>query len=232
MNINLKLDLPIINDKGEQLDVKVESNLFLTPFYCVEEDIVPFFQDCTEEDLPFIRQAIFQNSLQVDRLVEKVEKLKILEPKQLFSLKRDYVICATNNELAKRLNLSNLKSQSKSKTLGDFSVSVSQTGDNTVLNKIFAESAKCLRDIEALIKQAEEELVVPVDFVKGRYNSSNIQANDRLWWLKDLGVGSRVIDGYASNKFWYNGNQYKSATLNRSSLSIGRNVLDFYRRGE
>lgn len=43
--------------------------------------------------------------------------------------------------------------------------------------------------------------------------------------------GSRVIDGYASNKFWYNGSQYKTATLNRKTNAEGMSLLDYYRRG-
>ena len=232
MNINLKLSLPIINSSGEEKNIKIDSSLFLTPFYAVEEDIVPSFPSVDETELPVLRKIIFNASLTVNRLTEKVEKLKLLTPKALFALRRDYVICLATNELAKRVNADIVKAQSKSKTLGDFTVSTSQSNDTTVLNKVFNDSKQCVYDIEKLIDEAEQDLILPVDFVKGRYNTSNLQANDRLWWLKDLDDGSRVVDGYASNKYWYNGNRYKSATMNRSSVASGSSALDYYRRGD
>jgi len=231
MNINLKLTLPIINEQGEEKDIKLDSNIFLTPYYATEEDIIPTFPMFEEEDLPILRKVIFNASLTVNRITSKVEEWKLLTNKELFALRRDYVICLSTNEFAKRLNSENIKAKSQSKTLGDFTVSTSQTNDNTVLNKIFSDSSKCVRELEKLLNDAEQDRIIPVDFVKGRYNLANIQANDRLWWLKDLGGGSRVIDGYASNKFWYKGNQYKAATLNRDSYANGMSVLDYYRRG-
>lgn len=231
MNINLKMNIPLVNAEGEEQTIRLDSSLFLTPFYCIEEDILHNFPEATEEDLPLIRRVIFNASLKVNRLTSRVEDLKLLVPKALFALRRDYVICLATSEIAKKFNTNLVKARTQSKTLGDFSVSTSQTNDNTVLSKIFADSSQCVLDIEQLLKEAEQDLILPVDLVKGRYNASNIQANDRLWWLKDLDGGSRVVDGYASNKFWYNGNRYKSATLNRSSLSSNTTVLDYYRRG-
>lgn len=231
MNINLKLTIPIINEDGVEKDLKVDSNLFLTPFYATEEDIIPTFPMFLEEDLPVLRKVIFNASLTVNRLTTKIEQWKLLSAKELFALRRDYVICLSTNEFAKRLNAENVKAKSQSKTLGDFTVSTSQTNDTTVLTRIFTDSSKCVKDIEKLLNEAEQDRILPVDFVKGRYNSANIQANDRLWWLKDLDGGSRVIDGYASNKFWYNGSQYKTATLNRKTNAEGMSLLDYYRRG-
>lgn len=232
MNINLKLSIPIVDDLGVEKNIKIDSSLFLTPFYAVEEDIVPSFPNLDEKDLPILRKVIFNASLTVNRLTEKVEKLKLLTPKALFALRRDYVICLSTNEIAKRVNADLVKAKSKSKTLGDFTVSTSQTNDTTIVSKIFSDSKQCIYEIEKLIDEAEQDLILPVDFVKGRYNTSNIQANDRLWWLKDLDDGSRVVDGYASNKYWYNGNRYKSATMNRSSLASGSSAIDFYSRGD
>ena len=231
MNINLKLTVPVINEDGLEKELKIDSNLFLTPYYATEEDIIPTFPMFLEEDLPVLRKIIFNASLTVNRLTDKIEQWGLLKEKELFALRRDYVICLATNEFAKRLNSENVKAKSQSKTLGDFTVSTSQTNDTTVLSKIFTDSSKCVMDIEKLLKEAEQDRILPVDFVKGRYNAANIQANDRLWWLKDLDGGSRVIDGYASNKFWYNGSQYKTATLNRKTNTEGMSLLDYYRRG-
>ena len=231
MNINLKLTVPVINEGGLEKELKIDSNLFLTPYYATEEDIIPTFPMFLEGDLPVLRKIIFNASLTVNRLTDKIEQWGLLKEKELFALRRDYVICLATNELAKRLNSENVKAKSQSKTLGDFTVSTSQTNDTTVISKIFTDSSKCVKDIEKLLEEAEQDRILPVDFVKGRYNAANIQANDRLWWLKDLDGGSRVIDGYASNKFWYNGSQYKTATLNRKTNTEGMSLLDYYRRG-
>lgn len=231
MNINLKLTVPVINEDGLEKELKIDSNLFLTPYYATEEDIIPTFPMFLEGDLPVLRKIIFNASLTVNRLTDKIEQWGLLKEKELFALRRDYVICLATNELVKRLNSENVKAKSQSKTLGDFTVSTSQTNDTTVISKIFTDSSKCVKDIEKLLEEAEQDRILPVDFVKGRYNAANIQANDRLWWLKDLDGGSRVIDGYASNKFWYNGSQYKTATLNRKTNTEGMSLLDYYRRG-
>lgn len=232
MNINLKLMIPIVNSDGDEKSIKIDSSLFLTPFYAVEEDVVPLFPDFKEENLGILRNMLFNASLTVNRLTEKVDTLNLLSKKELFSLRRDYVICMVTNEMAKRLNSDNVKSQSKSKTLGDFTVSVSETSDSTVLSRIFADSRQCIRELEKLLDAIEYDRILPVDFVKGRYNINNVQANDRLWWLKDLDNGRAVIDGYASNKFWYNGNRYKSASMNRktSAASAGMTLIEYYSR--
>lgn len=231
MNITLKLEIPLINTEGIEKNIKIDSSLFLTPYYAVEEDIVTTFPNFVETDLPVLRKMLFDASLRVYNYTERIEKLKILTDKMLFAFRRDYVICLVTNEMAKRLNANNVKSQSKSKSLGDFSVATTEVSDTTILSKIFSDSQNCITDIQNIIKEAEQDLIVPASFVKGRFNTSNLQANDRLWWLKDLDGGSRVVDGYASNKFSYNGNMYKAASLNRASISGGMTPIDYYRRG-
>lgn len=231
MNINLKLGIPIINESGDSSYVKVESSLMLSPFYATEEDIVPTFPNIKEEDLPHLRKLLFNASITVDRLTNKISTLKLLSDFQLFSLKRDYVICLTTNEFAKRSNVDAVKAKSQSKSLGDFSVSVSQTSDLTVISKIFSDSKDCIESIEALIQETEDAHVLPSEFVKGRYNPNNKHNYGRLWWLTDLDSGTRVTDGYASHKYLYNGNLYKSATLNRYSSVEGTDVIEYYTRG-
>ena len=155
MNINLKLTVPVINEDGLEKELKIDSNLFLTPYYSTEEDIIPTFPMFLEEDLPVLRKIIFNASLTVNRLTDKIEQWGLLKEKELFALRRDYVICLATNELAKRLNSENVKAKSQSKTLGDFTVSTSQTNDTTVISKIFTDSSKCVKDIEKLLEEGE-----------------------------------------------------------------------------
>lgn len=232
MNINLKLALPIVNSEGQTSVVKVDSSLMLTPYYATEEDIVPTFPNIKEEDLTHLRRLLFNASISVDRLTDKIQFLKLLTDFQLFSLKRDYVICSVTNEFAKRMNADAVKAKSQSKSLGDFSVSVSQTSDTTVISKIFSDSKECLENLENLIRETEETQILPSEFVKGRYNPNNKHTYGRLWWLTDLDNGERVTDGYASKKYLYNGNLYKSATLNRYSSVENVDTVSYYLRGD
>lgn len=231
MNINLKLAIPLINDAGDTSVAKVESSLMLTPYYATEEDIVPTFPDIKEEDLPYLRKILFNASLTIDRLTSTITTLKLLTEYQLFSLKRDYVICRATNEFAKRAKSDSVKAKTQSKSLGDFSVSVSQTADTTVLQKIFTDSTDCLDSLESLIKEIEATNILPSEFVKGRYNPHNKNIYGRLWWLTDLDGGSRVTDGYGSKKYSYNGNLYKAATLNRYSSVENNDAVSYYLRG-
>lgn len=212
MNINLKLNIPLVHEEtGDTLKAKVKSDVLLNPFYATEEDILPKFNDLTEEDIYYLRKQIFNASLTVNRLTEKIEMLRVLSPTQLFAMRRDYVICLATLDLAKRVSSFLKKAQSQSKTLGDFSVSRSETSDNTSITTIINTSLECIKEMNNLIMVTEQERVLPREFIKGRYNTSNIQANDRLWWLKDFDVGyTRSPDGFASVKVNYKGNNYKA----------------------
>lgn len=229
MNINLKLSLPLIDSDGNEKNIKIDSDLFLFPFYAVESDITSSFPSVREEDIKFIRQSIHNASMQVDRNTSLIEAKQLLSTKELFSLKRDYVICLVINETAKRLNSDQVKKVSKSKSLGDFSVSTSSdAGDNLILKKVFEDSNNCIEELNKLISDAEQDLILPVDFIKGRSNARNFQSSGRLWWLRDDGVIFRVIDGYASTKYWFNGNRYKTGTLNTYTLSDSNSTISKY----
>ncbi len=214
MNINLKLTIPLINEETmEERNVTVIGDTLLFPFYCLESDVSLLFTDVTV-DHGAVRQIIFNNSIKVDNLSRKVTDLRLLSEDELNHLKRDFTVCLSTNDYAKKAFADNKKAISQSKTLGDFTVSTSATNDNLIISKIISDSDECIAALTKLLKDIEDSNVLPSTFVKGRYNSQNIQANDRLWWLKDLG-GMRIKDGYASEKYWFNGNQYKAALRNR-----------------
>lgn len=215
MNIHLSLDLPLINSKGDIKNYKTSGDLFLTPYYAIEEDVLPLFDlDVSSDKLPVIRSLLFNNSIKVYNLTTRLETIKLFSDKELFMLRRDYTICLTTNDLAKKYLAEASKEVNKKKSLGDFSVSIGVKNDVAGLyKKVFEDSSSCIADIMAMIAEAEADLIMPSLFVSGQYNPNNIQANDRLWWLKDL-TRDNIVDGYASNKFWYNGNAYKSGTLN------------------
>ena len=65
--------------------------------------------------------------------------------------------------------------------------------------------------MKRLIEEITQSNILPSTFVKGALNPSTREYG-RLWWLSDLPV--KVYDGYASEKYLFNGNLYKAASFN------------------
>ena len=212
MNVNLKLKLPAINNTTqEQRSLLVEAALLLNPLYALEEDILGPFDTVKEEDLPWIRKVLFNASLTVYRLTKRLEELKFIKPDDLILLRRDFTICLATNEIAKQMNKNNIASMSRAKTLGDFSVSTTNKGDPTFLLKIAADTDLCIEEMKRLIDDIIQSNILPSTFVKGSLNPSTRESG-RLWWLSELPI--KIYDGYASEKYLFNGNLYKAASFN------------------
>lgn len=230
MNINLKLKLPIVSNTNP-LDAKlllVSTHILLNPLYALEEDIITPFTDIEDSMLPYIRQALFNASITTFRLTSTIDSLQLLSPDELFSLRRDLTICIATNEVAKQLSKDLVASISRSKTLGDFSVSTSKKGDGSIIRQILEDSLNCVAEIKALIESIEQKQILPSTFVKGRLNASS-RTSSRLWWTSEIPL--KIVDGYASKKFYYNGHMYKASTFNLDSYLrySGSNLADYYR---
>lgn len=218
MNINLKIKLPLVSETNptDKKTLLVTTQLFLTPFYAVEEDVIGPFTSLKDEQLPWVRKLLFNASLTGLRLTRTIEKLNLLSSVDLFSLRRDLVICMVTNEMAKQLYKDSLNSISRAKTLGDFSVSTSTKGDSLALGKILSDSSNCVDEIKELISNIEQSGILPSTFVKGQYNPKT-RHSARLWWNTDLPI--KLVDGYANKKYWYNGNGYKTSDFNLDAYS-------------
>lgn len=215
MNINLKLGIPLIDESGSKSTLRTTASLFLYPFYATEEDIYPIFEELVKDDSEYVRQCILNSSIHVNRLFKVIELKKLLKPSEIFSMKRDYVICTVTSTVAKKLGSDLNKKLSQSKSLGDFSVSTSYEKDSTIVSKIFSDSSKCVRELEMLIKDAESILIKPSTFSKASKSLTGYTAQPKLWWLGELEMdGYKVSDGFASYYYFYNGKKYKSGTLN------------------
>lgn len=211
MNINLKLKLPIINNTTlESRYLVIESTLLLNPLYALEEDILSPFDNIQDKDIPWIRKVLFNSSLTVLRLTKRLETLGLMSKDDLVLLRRDFTICLATNEVAKQVNKNNVSSASRSKTLGDFSVSTTNKSDSTFLLKIAADTDLCIAEMKKLIEDIIQSGMLPSTFVKGSLNVST-RASGRLWWLSEL---PRIDDGYASQKYLFNGDLYKAASFN------------------
>lgn len=230
MNIDFKLKLPLVNkeNREDKTTLLVSSHLFLTPFYALESDVITPFSNVEEDHLPWIRKLIFNSSLTVYRLTKSLEKTSIINSEDLFLLRRDFVICMVTNEMAKQFNKDLAASASRSKSLGDFSVSVSTKGDSSVILQILRDSTSCIAEMKSLIEELTQSLIIPKSFVKGRYNAKT-QISGRLWWHDQLGTS--LIDGYGSSKYLYNGEKYKAGSFNTDKYRkyLGKSSIDYYR---
>ena len=216
MNINLKLKLKLVNQQTETKIVNTSATMLLNPYYASEDEIISVFSDLTDEKLLLTRKLIFSNSILALNLTRTIEKLAILPVVELFALRRDLTICLTTNDLAKHLNKDLINSTQRSKSLGDFAVSTSTRGDNTVLKEVLANSSNCVLELKGLILDIESERVLPKAFTKGILNP-NSKTSSRLWWLEDLSI--KISDSYATNKYMWNGEKYKAASFNTRFLN-------------
>ena len=228
MNINLKLVLPLIDSDGNKQKLRVDSNLLLQPLYATEEDIVSSFVEViTEDNLPLLRKILFNASITVYRKTSVLDKLK-LSKEDVFMIRRDYTICLVNYQYAVQLSTNSLNGRNavQSKSLGDFAVTLSNKNSiKDILSPIIASAKDCISSMERTIDEIEQTMILPQAFVKGSKNPNNLQANDRLWWLKEYG-GYKY--NYATDKVYYRGQFYK--TVDTSKLKY--DPIDYYVQGE
>lgn len=229
MNIDFKLKLPLVNkeDNNDTITLTVSSQLLLSPLYALEEDVISPFSNIEDSKFPWIRKLLFNASITVYRLTKFLEKISIISQEDLFLLRRDFVICIVTNEIAKQMNKDFAASSSRSKSLGDFSVSVANKGDNTILLQIIRDSSNCIEEMKHTINGLEQTSVLPKSFIKGRYNPKTSKSN-RLWWHSEL--GTNLIDGYASKKYYLNDKGYKAGGFNLDYYSkySRMSVSDYY----
>lgn len=230
MNIDFKLKLPLVNkeDTSDTTVLLISTQLLLSPLYALESDVISPFTGIEDSQFPWVRKLLFNASLTVYRLTKFLENINIITKEDLFLLRRDFVICMVTNEVAKQMNKDLAATLSRSKSLGDFSVSTSTKGDHSVLLQMIKDSNDCVEEMKRTISELEQSTILPKSFVKGRYNPRTLRS-DRLWWNSDLPVN--IIDGHASKKYYVNGRGYKAGTFNLDFYSkySGMSVSDYYR---
>lgn len=230
MNIDFKLKLPLVSkeDTSDTTVLLISTQLLLSPLYALESDVISPFTSLEDSQFPWIRKLLFNASLTVYRLTKSLESISIISEEDLFLLRRDFVICIVTNEIAKQMNKDLAATLSRSKSLGDFSVSTSTKGDHSVLLQIIKDSNACVEEMKQAISDLEQTSILPTSFVKGRYHPRTKKAS-RLWWHSGLPVN--VIDGYASKKYYINDRGYKSGSFNLDFYSrySGMSVSDYYK---
>lgn len=182
MNENIKIEFINITADDEPVNLAiVAANVLLDPFYATEEDISSPFLLETSAYIESIRRIIFNGSISIDNLIEMLHLNMNLTDKQLFILKRDYVICYGIYELGKQINLDYLKSQNKSKFLGDVKVSLEVQNDPQFLTMTLKDAKDCLDAITGLLEDMSGSESMINTFVKGECNPNN-KVSWREWW--------------------------------------------------
>ena len=206
MNIDLKLEIPV----GTSV-VKVKLTPLLYPFYCTEYDVIDNSEDLSV-NINSIRKIIHNNSITVLNETKKLEELKILSEEDLFILRRDYTRCLSLYDYIKSSTANYVVSSSRSKNLGNFSVSTSQKMSTDSLKLSLEDNQNCIKKFKELIYELTDSLLpVAATFEKGSKNLTSHTSN-RLWAESDM--FPLLNDAYASTKYTFLSKRYKAANYN------------------
>lgn len=163
----------------------IEVDIMLNPLYCTEGDIRnEFMEEDSTAYTARIRQVIFNGSREIDHFLSMYGLQASLSSKQLFMIKRDYVVCYGIYHLGATLNLDYLSSQNKEKFMGDVKVKLSSSSDPAFLLAKVDDARQCLAGIKALFEQWNSLPSMMNIFVKGEWNSSS-RRGEREWWRQD-----------------------------------------------
>ena len=181
MNNNLELKITNIQIDDSEYSSSVCVNICLNPFYATEEDISSVFLLEPDAYIDEIRRIIFNSSIYIDNKIEMFgQKLNMTE-KQIFMIKRDYVICTGIYELGKRIHLDYLKSSNKQKYLGDIKVSLDIENDPSFISATLKDAKDCSNTIESLLNDMTSLRTMMATFVKGSDNPNN-KTSWREWY--------------------------------------------------
>lgn len=195
-------------DSSKKVDIVI--NTMLTPMYTTESELLTLFVDEEDYDKYYLkaREIAFTSSIRAHEYVNSKVRFLNLPPQQLILLFRELSQCFGVNGLANFFFKGFGESVSRSKTLGEFSVSTTVKNNTYALRDIINSSRDCIKDA----KKALDELKhlgtsYGVAVNKGACNIGS-KFSYRLWFHNNLPERSTEI--YASEKYGhYNGNRYK-----------------------
>lgn len=212
MNKKYLLKIPVKDLAGEEVVkdkvLNLSINTLLTPMYVTEGQLLSMFVE--DEDRYYLkaREIAFTSSLRArDYLEYKLQSLNLPEG-YTESLVRELAQCFGVNGLATALFKTFGESVSRSKTLGEFSVSTSIKHSTHALRDIMNSSRDCVDEA----KKAVDELKhLAASYGRATSKASchpSSRFSYRLWFHNNLPERSDQI--YASEKYrHYDGNIYK-----------------------
>lgn len=220
MNKKYILRIPIktlVVEDGEEVvrsyeTAEVTINTMLTPMYASEAEVLSMFVDEEEYEKYYLktREIIFNSSIRANDYLSSRLKLIGLSPEHVLLFKRELATCYAVNGMANHLYKNYGESISRSKTLGEFTVSTSVKNSTIPLRSIMESSKECTKEA----KKAIDELThlaasMGMCFDKGSWNISN-RFSYRLWFHNHLPERSSQI--FATTRHDFNGNKYKDGT--------------------
>lgn len=204
MNIKIDIKIPFKNSADA---LSASADILLSPFYASEKELLgTFLETYNKAQFESAREIIFYNSITADDMIK--DNLKDLSEKELALFRRNLVLCLSTIAFGNKFNSDFLKSLSRSKSLGDFSVSTSATNDPQFVVNIISNAKKCVEEAKEAIESFSlngEGLIK--SFVKGDLNA-NAKQSDRLWHHYNLALKSS--ETHASKKKPFNGRFYKN----------------------
>lgn len=173
MNNEIKISISNIQINNAEYISNICINTNLNPFYSTESDISSVFLLEPDFYIDDIRRIIFNGSISIDNKLDMLGAKVNLSEKQLFMLKRDYVICYGIYELGKRIHLDYLKSNNKQKYLGDVKVSIDVETNPAFIQATLSDAKNCIDTIESLLIDMTSLENMMATFVKGIDNPNN-----------------------------------------------------------
>jgi len=200
IKIQIKINSNLLSIDDNPLDIEdiIVENIFLNPFYATEKDILNnIIEKPNKQQIDQVKEIIFNNSILADEQIsyDLLHKLGF-KNKEIFILKRRFVICASVLDFTKSLYSDYLTSVNKSKSLADMQVSLNIKNDPSIIKTIIDDARECKED---LLDSVNNSTGINFSyFVKGAKNRCS--HNYGRTWL------SKYLDNslYASNEMIFN----------------------------
>jgi len=175
MNIRVNIKLPTKDGK----EYKAQADLFLTPFYATEHELLSTYLDKYNlSQYLDARHIVFSNSLTADGII--LHKLNHIPKKEAMLIKRQLALCLSKLEFGGKWSSDFIKSMTRSKTLASFQVTTTISADTSALATTLSEAQSCIDNIKALIDELSMLDGGILTAVKGSSNCSN-RTSHRLW---------------------------------------------------
>lgn len=214
MNIQLTLNIPLIDSDQT---VTVRANTLLKPMYATEQEVMNMFLPSFDRSyVEGTKELIFYASIKADELIRLYLKSDLSLLPEFKALRHQLTLCIAIKNFGNKFNDSFVKGYSRSKTLGDFSVSSSMQNDPDFLKGVLKDAQTCIDDIKNLFAEIDSSESLVRVFSKGKFNPLNFEPS-RLWHHRYLPVKSFADN--APQQQYLNGRFYKNGFSSRSSYT-------------
>lgn len=222
--IKIPIKTLVVEDDKEKIDksqvANIVINTMLTPMYTTESELLALFVDEEEYDKYYLkaREIAFTSSIRAEEYLKGKLTSGTIPEETLLLLRRELSQCFGVNGLANFFFKGYRESVSRSKTLGEFSVSTTVKNNTYALRDIINSSKDCIKDAKRSVEEFKHLAAsMGASFNKGACNLGS-RFSYRLWFHNNLPERSTQI--YASEKYGhYNGNRYKDGIRSSSYVS-------------